>query len=75
MQVNYRTLIQLWSPNNRPVHCSNCQNATVGGHPEDPQVTCQRGYGQPAPLMRMIRPHRPVGFREAKFCAGFKSAG
>jgi hypothetical protein len=69
--------LEHWDPElpNRAVHCANCANAVVSGEPDLPEVSCEMGWGahEPRPLIFMVRPERPRGFRTARQCPDFRS--
>lgn len=73
-QKTLEDAIELWEPSPHP-HCSNCLSARVHGDPDEPVVRC-RDHPEilPAPLMRLIRPRSPRGFRWAESCQEFNPA-
>ena len=78
MRKTLAELQDLWSPEIRPVHCSNCSHAGVTGargddEADSPIVKCSESHGEPTSLLRLIRPERPFGFRNASKCVDFDS--
>jgi hypothetical protein len=60
-------MIDQWEPTDKR-RCANCLHARVDGEPETPTAHCRRLFGDRVPLIRLIRPHRPMGFRQATNC-------
>lgn len=49
-------LIRSWDPRDQQRIRFYCLHAIVGGDPDYPVVTCERGNGKPIPLALMLRP-------------------
>lgn len=65
---------RLWEVPEKP-HCTNCLYAKVGGNPENPTVTCAKGYGKPLTLGSMIRPNFPRQIASAAKCPDYDDMG
>lgn len=67
--------IRRWDFAARPRHCANCTHAIVSNEDGLALVSCDAGHGRIQELFRLIRPTRPVGFRDAAKCPDFDRAG
>lgn len=74
-EYTVKRVVDDWEPPTDP-HCSNCLHAKVGGPVRDPQVRCAKNQGRiVVPLVKLIRPRRPIQFRPARECPDFESMG